>query len=224
MRNKFIIVLLMLPFSTGYADDPVQEGRISLYEGVLRDYEGRYPRELDRGDSVYKWWPLDATPEYRYRITHSQNHPEWIDREFTLRILQDGQIANRFIFDVSGFDDFPYKGLEVRGNRLFTIFKEGMDSPLIMFPMFPGMIFADEKYELQFLRQLIREQTHDTVFGPVNTQFRQVEEVKDAVYTVRHWSPRGTTYVFQKGFGMLIWQLSIGMEIEIVEDEAEGEP
>ena len=199
------------------AHTPSVEGR---YEHWIKTLVKRYPISLDKNQNVFDWWPLRNNTEYTYKITHSRWDfgDKWVDKKFTLRLIQDEQNENEFHFHIEGFDEFPYKGLLIRENRIF-ILSEHVEQPLIIFPLFKDMLFANEKYEYEFLKKAVLNSSEKLFYAPVSTEFWTVTEIVGNIYFLRQAYPRGASYKFEKNVGIIEWRIPGGYTIELIRPE-----
>jgi hypothetical protein len=190
------------------------------YIGWLKALVNRYPVPLSEDEGVLDWWPLRNDLKYRYKIANSRWHfgKKWINREFTLTLIQDKEDEKQFHLHVEGFDEFPYKGLVIRGQRVFVLSDYG-EEPLIVFPLFEHMFFADEEYELGFLKTAILEASEKHFHGPVCTHFWTVSEVSGDVYFIEQATTRGQNYRFVKNVGIVKWHIPGGYTIELINAE-----
>jgi len=199
------------------AHNPSVGGR---YERWIKAFVERYPIPLDKNETVFDWWPLKGNLEYKYKITKSRWKfgEKWVDKQFTLRLIQDEQNENDFHFHIGGFDEFPYKGLLIRENRIF-ILSEHVEQPLIIFPLFKDMLFANEKYEYEFLKKAVLNSSEKLFYAPVSTEFWTVTEIVGNIYFLRQAYPRGASYKFEKNVGIIEWRIPGGYTIELIRPE-----
>lgn len=211
-----LVFLLMISIVSCSEETP----REYRYIDWLVELINRYPVPLSEGEGVLDWWPLRNDLKYRYKITNSRWYfgKKWINEEFTLTLIQDKEDEKKFHLHVEGFDEFPYKGLVVRGQRVF-ILSEYAEEPLIAFPLFKNMFFADEKYELEFLKGAVLEASEKRFHGPVCTNFWTVSEVIGGVYFLEQATNRGQSYKFERNVGIIWWHISGGYTIELVSAE-----
>lgn len=209
-----IIVLAL--FSLG-SHNPSVGGR---YEHWIKTLAQRYPIPLGKSETVFDWWSLKDNLEYKYKITSSRWKfgEKWVNKQFTLRLIQDEQDEKEFHFHIKGFDEFPYKGLFIWENRIF-ILSEHAEQPLIIFPLFKDMLFADEKYEYEFLKKAVLNSSEKLFYAPVSTEFWTVSEVVGNIYLLQQAYPRGSSYKFEKNVGIIEWHIPGGYTIELIRSE-----
>lgn len=211
-----IIVLVL--FSLGSHDTSVG----SRYEHWVKTLVKRYPAPLGENETVFDWWPLKNNLEYKYKITKSRWDfgEKWVNKEFTLRLIQDEENENKFHFHIEGFDEFPYKALVIRQNRIFLLGEYVVEQPHIVFPLFKGMLFADQKYEYEFLKKAVLNSSEAEFYAPVATDFWQVTKVAGNKYHLEQVCPRGLRYTFEKNLGIIEWFIPGGYTIELVSSES----
>lgn len=214
MALSSIIAFAM--FSAG-SNNPSDEGR---YEHWIKSLVKHYPVPLGKNETVFDWWPLSNNIEYKYRITHSRWDfgTKWVNKHFTLRLVQDQGCKNEYRFHVEGFDEFPYKGLVLRENRIFIVSKYA-EQPFIIFPLFENMLFADYRYEYEFLKKAVLNSSDELFYAPVSTDFWRVTDVVGNIYFLRQASPRGASYKFEKDVGIIEWRIPGGYTIELINPE-----
>ncbi len=190
------------------------------YQAWVKSIVERYPVPLGKNETVFDWWPLKDNLEYKYEITYSRWEfgEEWVNKEFVLRLTRDEENENRFHFHIEGFDRFPYKELVIRENRIF-ILSDSTEESLIVFPLFKDMFFADDKYELEFLKRTILESSEKSFYGPVCTDFWTVSEIVGNTYLLEQAYPRGLSYKFEKNVGIIEWLIPGGYTIELIRSE-----
>jgi len=219
--SKFkIITLIVLSSIITFAllssgsHNPSVGGR---YEHWIKSLVKRYPIPLGKDETVFDWWPLRNNIEYKYKIAHSKWDfgKKWVNKQFTLRLIQDEE-ENEFHFHIEGFHEFPYDGLFIWENRIF-ILSEHVEQPLIIFPLFKDMPFADEKYEYEFLKKAVLNSSEKLFYGPVSTEFWTVTEIEGNTYFLRQAYPRGSSYKFEKNVGIIEWHIPGGYTIELIE-------
>lgn len=218
MKSKIVLfsIFALALFLSGAHNTSVG-GR---YERWIKTFVERYPTPLDKNETVFDWWPLKGNLECKYKITNSRWKfgEKWVDKQFTLRLIQDEQNENEFHFHIEGFDEFPYKGLLIRENKIF-ILSEHAEQPLIIFPLFKDMLFANEKYEYEFLKKAVLNSSEKLFYAPVSTEFWTVTEIVGNIYFLRQAYPRGTSYKFEKNLGIIEWRIPGGYTIELVRPE-----
>jgi len=217
VKIKTIILMLLFVLSShlSFAE--------SKYENWIKDFTKRYPIPLGKNETVFDWWPLRNNLEYKYKIAYSKWDfgKKWVNKEFTLKLIQDKVNKNKFKFNITGFDEFPYKGLVIRENRIFII--TGSDStrnpseaPFIIFPLFKDMFFANEKYEYDFLKKVILISSEKMIYAPVWTEFWTVTKIVGNKYFLSQACPRGLHYTFEKNLGIVEWFVPGGYLIKLI--------
>ncbi len=207
--------LIALSLFSSCSYNPSAGGR---YENWVKTLVARYPVPLGKDETVFDWWPLRNNIEYKYKIAHSRWDfgKKWVNTQFTLRLIQDEEDENEFHFRIEDFNEFPYKGLVIRENRIL-ILSEYAEQPLIIFPLFKDMLFADEKYEYEFLKKAVLNSSEKLFYGPVSTEFWTVTEIEGNTHFLRQAYPRGSTYKFEKNVGIIEWYIPGGYTIELIE-------
>jgi len=218
MKSKIVLfsIFALAPFLSGAHNTSAG----SRYERWIKTLVERYPIPLDKNETVFDWWPLKGNLECKYKITNSRWKfgEKWVDKQFTLRLIQDEQNENEFHFHIEGFDEFPYKGLLIRENRIF-ILSEHAEQPLIIFPLFKDMLFANEKYEYEFLKKAVLNSSEKLFYAPVSTEFWTVTKIVGNIYFLRQAYPRGASYKFEKNVGIIEWRIPGGYTIELIRPE-----
>ena len=220
MSKSKVITLIVLSSIIAFAllssgsHNPSVGGR---YEHWIKTLVKRYPVSLGESETVFDWWPLRNNIEYKYKITRSRWDfgKKWVNKQFTLRFIQDEENKDEFHFHIEGFDEFPYKGLFIWENRIF-ILSEHAEQPLIIFPLFKDMLFANEKYEYEFLKKAVLNSSEKLFYAPVSTEFWTVTEVVGNIYFLRQAYPRGASYKFEKNVGIIEWRIPGGYTIELI--------
>lgn len=193
------------------------EGR---YQAWVKTTIERYPIPLGKNKTVFDWWPLKDNLEYKYKIRDSRWEfgKKWVGAEFTLRIIKDEENESKFYFHIEGFDEFPYTALVIRENRIFILSKYA-ERPFIVFPLFKHMLFADERYEHEFLKKTILNTSEKSFYAPVWTEFWRVTKSVENIYHIEEVCPRGLRYKFEKNVGIIEWLIPGGYTIELIRSE-----
>lgn len=220
--NILLLFLISCNIQNNSSDKAEKTQYQSRYERWVKSTVKNYPKPLEKGDSVFNWWPLTSNPTYKYRIVKSRWSfgDKWVGAEFSLKIKQDTNNKNNFLFDVQEFDEFPYKGLIIKDNRIFIV--SNIEQPLIAFPLFDSLWFADEKYEFQFLKETVLNTSEESFYAPVSTSFWNVKELGDEKYRIHQVTLRGLYYIFQKNFGIIEWYIPGGYVIKLVSADKES--
>jgi hypothetical protein len=180
----------------------------------------RLPKPLSNGETVFDWWPLADNMVYTYKISYSlwEEGKKWVGTEFDLKILSDKENKNKFNFEVQGFEKFPYQGLVIESNRVFLLqdSKKEPKEPLLVFPLFAGMLFINEKDEQEYLNDVIRNTTDDSFYGPNPYRFWSVGLVEGNRYNAIQVIHRPLYYTFEKHIGLTKWYVPDGYELTLV--------
>jgi len=194
----------------------------SPYEKWVKSMEASFPRPLPAGETVNDWWPLADGTKYVYAREKGGDQPETSENEdrFTLTVHRENKEPDLVRFTVDGMDDFPYSGLRIEGNRLSLPGKYDPDrlEPFLVFPLFDGLLYADEKIEYEFLRNTITQTSDNGFYAPVETSLLRAEDMGGGRYRIRRIGARGAVIgVFEKGRGMVEWRLE-GAGVAILQD------
>lgn len=190
----------------------------------IRFLADRFPVDLEKGDSISKWWSFEDGTVYKYRITKStwDRNKELIGTEFTVRFEKlkrgDHQLyPHKYSLQVEGFDKWPYKELVVRKNRIFVTDEYDIENPLIVFPLFKDMVYWDEKQEYDFIMKAIKYEYATGLYAPVTVSLWSVDHDAENHYSIRQMLNRGLYFEFEKGKGITKWLIPGGLELELVE-------
>ena len=199
----------------------MEPGKILSWIRALVD---RLPSDFEKGDSVQKWWPLGNGTVHKYRIIKSAYglKKELVGTEFTVKLVKLDQNKwhqnlQKYSFQVEGFDEWPYKSLIVRKNRIFLTGESGIEEPLIVFPLKEGLFYGREKNEYDLLKNTVKYHYKDGFYAPLNTGLRVVHAQGENIYRTRIMHSRRSPFTFEKGKGMTEWQISYGLVIKLVE-------
>ena len=192
------------------------------YEQFLKGFVERLPKPLGTSETIADWWPFKDGAEYSYRITDAQwdEDKKWVGTQFTIKFIQYPENKALFQFEVHGYDDFPFSGLQVDKNRVFLLDRNQAPNqiPFLVFPLFKDMLFADINYEHEFLQEMVLNSCDSNFYAPVRSRFVTVSKEEGNLYHLAGAFPRDHfPYTFEKGTGIIIWTLPGGLTIEMVE-------
>jgi hypothetical protein len=220
-----MLLIYMFCLSTAYSADLSDK---QLLEWI-RGWVNKMPRPLQEEDAIKNWWPLENEDQWTYRVTDSRWEigKKYIDKEFSIKIVRGNKTGDRYLFDVKGFDEFPYSGLKVVDNRIFLILKEQPENylPFLVFPLFKGIMYADKDYEYESIKLCVILSTEKGFYAPVRNEFRTVSKVEGNLFYIENMdSGPGVIrelVVFEKGSGIVEWVLDGGIKIKRVPKEPE---
>jgi hypothetical protein len=191
------------------------------YEQFLKRFVERLPKPLEKGETIADWWPFKDGEEYFYRISDARWdwNKKWVGTQFMIRFVQDPRNKAYFQFEIQGYDHFPFKGLQIDKNRIFLLDKNQVPNriPLLVFPLFKDMLFADVNYEYEFLKKMVLNSSDSSFYAPVRSRFVTVNRVEGNRYYLGGAYPRDHfPYIFEKGIGIVKWTLPGGLTIEMI--------
>jgi hypothetical protein len=178
----------------------------------MKYYTDRFPKTFKIGEKLENWWPIKDGLEYRCKVISSRWDfgKKYVNTEFKLRLVK--QSETEYDLKIEGFTEFPYKKLGIDGQRILVD-----NCPLLVFPLFPEMLYASEKYEKEFLVDVEKYSKDGSIYAPIQAEFWQVGENPDNTYAIRQVAPRGLYMEFKKGFGITKMTVPGGYEIELKE-------
>ena len=80
-------------------------------------------------------------------------------------------------------------------------------------------LFADERYEHEFLKQTILNSSEKSFYAPVCTEFWAVTKIVENIYHIEEVCPRGLRYTLEKNMGIVEWLIPGGYTIELIRSE-----